>query len=361
MTTQKSAIRFVLMVLVTAIVTLAGMIALPHDKCLRYQDLRDRQTQIAPWIYERIHYDRTPINIAFIGTSRTFLSIETKRLEERLAENGVHAKAANMAIVKTGRNMHYAIAKELLNNRHVDLLVLEITETEDRKPHPDFIYLADTKDVVFAPLLINLGYFDDLVRLPGRQIDLFIETVANKLGLRHDGFDPNTYIGPNKDQAHYFKTSDGVVHVRDDVHSLDEMEKLRVIQEASDTPPLSNRVPVFHDFFRRLEYRFPRLMMNRIIDLANAKGTKVVLLYLPRYGGPDVPPSYREVFADRAPLINPKPLLNSYTYWSDVPHLNWFGAERVTDYVADALVHDNLLPPGKDLRSYAGTEQDKAP
>src|SRR6516162_4984593 len=63
--------QFLLLFLAGTVVALAGMIVLPQDRYLRYQALNDHSAPQAYWIYERIHFDSTPIDVAFVGTSRT--------------------------------------------------------------------------------------------------------------------------------------------------------------------------------------------------------------------------------------------------------------------------------------------------
>lgn len=328
--------RFLLVLALTTIVVLTGMTLLPHDKYLRYQALNDHAAPRAYWIYERIHSDPAPIDIAFIGTSRTGRSIHTARLEKDLAQQGVSAKAANLFIYKTGRNMHYVLAKELLESRKVKLLVLEITEQEDRKPHPDFVFLADANDVAFAPWFINLRYLSDLARLPGRQLDLFLQTQLAPLGVQKPDFVPPPYEGSNLDISEYLTSIDGQKHYFLQQHSLEEMEALRREQEAIITPAM------LPGSLNWLEYRFPRYYMRRILDLAASHGTKVVLLYVPRYGGPSMPAPYAE-YASRFPLINPGTQMQDFRLWDEVTHLNWHGSQVLTDYVAAELVKGNYL------------------
>jgi hypothetical protein len=94
--------------------------------------------------------------------------------------------------------------------------------------------------------------------------------------------------------------------------------------------------------FGDLEFRFPRYYENQILDLARAHGTKVVFLYLPQYGGPQDPPPYT-LYANRAEMINPWAEIQDYRLWIDVTHLNWDGAKRLTDYLADVLADRNEL------------------
>jgi hypothetical protein len=330
-TARRIGLRgFLLLFAIGAVAGVAAMILLPHDKYLRYQALNDRVAPTAYWVYERIHDDPTPIDVAFIGDSRTGLSVHTARLEQDLASRGVVAKAANLHIVKNGRNMQYVIAKELLTHRKVKLLVVEMIEWEDRKPHPDFIFLADPIDVIDAPLLINLNYFSDLGRLAGRQVDLFLDTELQRRGLHTPDFVPPPYEGPNLDHAQFIQTLDGVKHYRDQAHTEAEMEQFRIKQDSEITPA------VLPAALSGLEYRLPRYYVDKILDLAREHDTKVVFLYTPRYGGPQEPPPYQR-YAGRVDLINPWPQLQDYRFWEDATHVDWQGSQRLTDYVADAL------------------------
>ena len=323
---------FVLLLATTSILGVAAMVALPHDKFLRYQALSDGTAPTAYWIYQRIHDDATPIDVAFIGTSRTGMALHSRRLEDELQQRGVTAKAVNLYIVKTGINLQYVVAKELLEARTVKLLVLEMDEREDRKPHPDFIYLADTADVLAAPLLANLNYLADIARLPGRQADLFIQTRLQGSGLQAPGAFPPRYEGPNLDHGQFITTLDGTRHDRRVVNTQAQMATLLAADEARITPPLLP--PSMAD----IEFRLPRYYTARILDLAKAHGVRVAFLYTPRFGGPQWPQPYRQ-YAVRAELINPWERLQDYRLWSDVSHVNWDGAQRLTDYVAEALAN----------------------
>jgi hypothetical protein len=294
-----------------------------------------------PWIYQRIHADPTPIDIAFIGTSRTGLSVHSRRLQEDLARRDVHVHAVNLHVIRTGRNLHFAIAKELLEYRPVKLVVLEINEWEDRKPHPDFANIADCSDILFAPLFINLGYLSDLVRLPGRQFNLFVDTLLQDSKLASPPSAAEQYAGPNLDHAEYIDTLDGRRHYNSSVHSRAEMEELRLRQDAEVTPAL---LPRSLDW---LEYRLPRYYVEQILQLTAAHGVKLALLYVPRYGGPAEPPPYARLYAGRAPLLNPWPVLQNHRLWTDATHLNWDGAKLLTDELADQLVTRGFVEPGQ--------------
>jgi hypothetical protein len=323
--------NFCLAMLMTFVVlNVMALSVLPHDKYLRYQALNDAQAPTTYWIYERIHFDPTPIDVAFIGTSRTGMSIHSARLEEDLLRDGIHAKAVNLYCVRNGINLQYVIAKELLNARKVKLLVLEITEGEERKGHDAFNLYADREDILSAPLLINFGYLSDIARLPGRQVSLAWQTALQRWGLRDPDFVPPPYEGPNRDHAQFIRSLDNKLHFHSLAHSRAEMDQLHTAWDRGLTRPL------LPESFSHLEYHMARYYENRILDLARAHGTHVVFLYTPKYGGPETPRPY-EQYADRADLINPWEVGKDYPLWLNENHSNWEGAKRITDYVAAAL------------------------
>ncbi len=350
------------MLVTFAALSAAAVALLPHDKYLRYQVPNDPQAPTSDWIYERIHFDPTPIDVAFIGTSRTGMSIHSRRLEDDLAQSGIHANAVTLYCVRSGMNMQYVVAKELLSTRKVKLLVLEMTEREERKPHELFYQYADTVDVLTAPLLINFNYLSDIARLPGRQVRLSWQTLLQRLGLRQPEKSAPPYEGPHLDHAEFVRSVDNVVHSRSVRHTEAEMEQMRIADERAFTRPLLPKS------MSALEYRLARYYESKILDLAREQGVRVVFLYTPRYGGPSTPPPYA-LYSARADLINPWPLIHRYPYWNDANHMNWYGAQIMTDYVADVLRDAHLGPMESELKvqkrsglieALAGDEQQQA-
>lgn len=340
-------VRFVCLLTAVTLIVLLAFTLLPHDKFLRYQALNDGQAPTAYWVYERINRDPTPIDVAFVGTSRTAFSIHSGRLEERLARSGVRAHVANLHIVKMGRNMQFVIAKELLTHRKVRVLFLEMDDEEVRTPHPDFIYLADATDVVDAPLFINLRYFSDLARLPGRQLGLFFDTVLQRRQWTTPDFVVPPYEGPHFDHAQYIVTLDGVRHDRDDHHTLAQMQALSKKEDESLTPRI---LPRSLDW---LEYRVPRYYIEKIMTLAAEHHTRVVLLYLPRFGAPQTCDVCARLYPNRD-VVNPWASMQEPGLWEDASHMNWDGAQRVTDHVAGEIASRHLADAGDGVRVAVG-------
>ncbi|MBC7637377.1 MAG: hypothetical protein H7251_17450, partial [Acetobacteraceae bacterium] len=154
-----------------------GICLLPHSRFVRFNNLTEPAVIKAGWIYERIHHDQTPIDIMFIGTSRSVFGVDSAGVESayrQATRQNLHV--VNFAMQHLGRDLHYLLAREALLNRTIKLLVLEITEDEPRDLHPAFGPLADVSDILLAPLIINVSYFANLGRLPLRQMQLFLRT-----------------------------------------------------------------------------------------------------------------------------------------------------------------------------------------
>ena len=220
------------------------------------------------------------------------------------------------------------------------LLVLEITELEDRKPHPDFVLLADTRDIVFAPLFINTRYLADMVRLPGRQADCSWRRSCRKShGWRLRLISRRRLTrGANLDRTDYLLTLDGVNHSLEGQHTFAQMEALRLQQEAEITPPV---LPASLEW---LEYQSSRAITSIEYSTwppATATEDRIPLP-APRYGGPPAPESYERLYAHRAGLINTWPAVQDFRLWGDDTHLNGPGSHLATDAVAGSIVAGRL-------------------
>ena len=118
-----------------------------YDPYFAYHYLEKNCGNRAAWMYQRIFVDEAPVDIAFIGSSRTFSVVRDDLLEKNLGLSVV-----NLGYCGMGRNLHYTIVKDLLNQKKVQHLILEVRSDEFRFSHPMFPYLAQNRDV-FQPVL----------------------------------------------------------------------------------------------------------------------------------------------------------------------------------------------------------------
>ena len=64
-------LAFLLIMGFGALCGLIALIALPHDRYYRYQADQILDSRKSDWIFERLHFDDTPVDVALIGTSRS--------------------------------------------------------------------------------------------------------------------------------------------------------------------------------------------------------------------------------------------------------------------------------------------------
>ncbi|MEH3038226.1 MAG: hypothetical protein PGN23_17295 [Sphingomonas adhaesiva] len=322
--------------LAAMLATLALMVALPHDRYVRWQDERTEAYARLGWVYERVHYDRTPTDIVLVGTSHTMNGLDGLAIAQRIAATGARAAdgrcltVSNLAIPSYGRNLHWAIVHELLSARKPRALVLEVFENETRKAHPMFWRVADSADLVRAPILLNQNYVGDLIRLPYRQLKLAVESAAPaQFGLK-PAFSLATYDGSTVDNTRIVN-----VHGQAFTPPLTRVLDPVTLEAAAASRRENKNLNMLPAALERFEYAVPRHYVAALLAEADKAGVPVILLYLPGYGMPPRPFDMR-LFRGR-PMMTVNDLLRHREFWHDPDHLNAQGATAVSRRVADLL------------------------
>ena len=330
--------RFLLLVTFCLAVFMAAAAFLPDNRYVRFSDLHEEAVLKAAWIYERIHFDPTPIDIVFVGTSHTVFGIDSATVEAARRDNsGSPLHVVNFGLQHLGRNTQYLIAREVLETRPVKMLVIEVQEDEPRAMHPAFGSLANPRDILAAPLLINTSFFDDLVRLPLRQIRLLLHSLAPERFGDRAAFDPNHFAG-----SHWTDTNGArgpepgsvPAQSRDKLISEAEMERQRAQFRRTIGRKLS--LPASVAF---LENRANTKYLIQLCEMAKAKHVEVRFLYMPNYKTTQ-PPSSAAIYAPYGPLLHPEPVYASLGHWLDIGHLNAAGARELSKWLGAALAGD---------------------
>lgn len=322
--------------LTAMLVTLAAMVAIPHDRYVRWQDERTEAYARLGWVYERIHYDPTPTDIALIGTSHTMNGLDGLAIAQRIAADGTRGEGGrcltvtNLAIPAYGRNLHWAIAHELLGARRPRAIVLEVFENETRKAHPVFSHVADSGDLLTAPMLVNQNYVADLIRLPYRQLRLGIESLSPATFGLKPRFDPADYDGSTVDNTRLVNVGGRAL-----TPPLTTVMDPAALEQAAAIDRANKNLNMLPKVLERYEYAVPRHYVSAILSEADKAGVPVYLLYLPGYGMPPRPVDMR-LFQGR-PMLEVNDLLRRRDRWHDVAHLNAQGAAAVSTHVADLL------------------------
>jgi hypothetical protein len=156
------------------------------------------------WIYERIHFDPKPIDIAIVGPSRAQLGLSAAAIEQDLARQGKHVNVVNFAMLGSGRDHQWAILDELFKAKSPKVVVLEVDEQPYPFGHFFFKSVAPAEAIVFPPSPFLHNYLYNLAYLPIRKLKLFGANLFPSLfGLTKE-FDPAHYARNRTDYSTSF-------------------------------------------------------------------------------------------------------------------------------------------------------------
>jgi hypothetical protein len=336
MTTTVRPLPFLAITAVIATLLVVLVSLLPHDPYIRFQQLSRESVPYLriKWIYERIHFDRTPIDIAFIGTSHTQSGVNSQLVEKSLAAFGDKRHVVNLAVPHLGRDMHYLVARELLENRNVQTLVVEVQYMEARAPHPGFQRLATVGDILTQPLFVNVGVVDNLARLPMRQLELFAKTMRpGWFGLQAE-FANDAYEGPHYDDTYLSHGTDKPrTSVNQRAHFKEELGWIQ--QDIVQKQALARRTD-FAILSENPLYRVNNIYLQMLLEMAERRSVKLVFMYLPHLDAP-IAPERSAWFARRGEVLVPGDVIGNAGFWQNADHLNFYGANALSAWLATEL------------------------
>lgn len=314
-------LKLILTCMLASVVMLVGFSFVPDSPYTRYRLLDVGAYKAATWIYERIHFDDTPIDVAFFGTSHTMNGIDSRLVEQSLDNEGV--RVVNFAIPHFGRDMHYTLIKQLLESRKPKLIVLEVREKEARDLHPGTHYLAQPEDLYGAPWIVNLRYFGNLIRLP-------LRTIKSK---SYDYFPELFGFNANFSAEDYYGA-----HLNHALSWPDGKERTRVASEQSLN--VMNNISLPSNGLEELKfYLFHHANMHyieQISSLANKYNVPIAYAYIPSFGAPEVS-VFEERYPDKKWIYFDSGIFKQKSNWSDPGHLNTFGAIALSLDAANKL------------------------
>lgn len=328
--TQLHAFRKTVAILAVSLAAAVLVCLLPENPYQRWQLLDDTIHARSSWIYERVHFDPTPIDVAFVGPSRVGAAVNAPRLGRELAARGLPSNVVNFSLPETGRDINAVIVEEMLKEKTPKLIVIGVIEKPARFGHSAFKYIAPREDVVSPGHLANGRYLGNLIYLPFRQMRLFVADVApNVMGL-HQNFDPARYRGSSLNTTGNIVMPDGSVKNGDQNAPLSELDRGVRKLEAGMTPPILP--PQFAD----IEFGDERHYIREVVRAAKAKGVPVAFLFLPYYTGPSEVQE-QAFYEDYGPVWNAGFVADNAALFADYGHLTSSGAEIVTDWLVDPV------------------------
>ena len=326
---QSGLARFWLALLGTVLVLTGAVLALPHDPYIRYQSLNDTIYNRAQWIYERIHHDPEPIDVVFIGSSRTGAAVQPELLEAALAERGLDLGVANFSLASSGMDIRDTLLRETFRAKSPKLVVIPVVEAFPRDGHDAWGEIATAGEVLTAPVIVNRNLPGNLLRLPVRQLSLATASLVPEAWGREAGADPEGYAARS---AKHWAVS------YDDPAEFATHEHLATLEEQAKRRYRSIRPPILPERFSWVEFGVSQSYIRDMVALARENGAEVAFLFLPFYTGYEGPVE-EAWLSEYGPLWKANFTREDPTNYRDSGHLN--GTERVreaiTAWLADRI------------------------
>ncbi len=294
-------------------VLLVVLFSVQPDKKFAYTFVKGECDNKAEWIYQRIFENHERIDIAFTGASQTSCAIMDERIEKQLDSMNMNLKVASLGYCRRGRDIQFAMLKDLFSHKKPKLLVIEITENEPAKSHPVFPYLAESKDVLGSFIFFNQRFISGIYKA----LVVRFEYCKNRFfGIQAEKPDTNSNFG--------YISSSQVVNI-DELNSNQQTWKKK----------LANPKPAF---ITKIENKYPLHYLEKIVKLANTNHCEVVFLYLPEYGSGLKEPENIRIYRNIAPVILlPDSIIQNKTNWKDPMHFNDAGAKQASDFISGEL------------------------
>jgi hypothetical protein len=274
------------------------------------------------WIYRRLYESKVPIDIAFLGTSKTMCDVNDSLVEAKVLLR--HQKSfhiVNLGICRIGANLHYLLARDLMQHKAPRYIVYEVGTELATSSHPSFTHLATAQDVFASPFLTNSNYVADLVQFTWNKL---VYEREDMLGIKRS-FDDFLH-----DSLHSFM---GVINEVVADSAMMARQKEKRIREANAEPDAG-----LIAWIDQLRSQYPKHYLLGLKALCEAQGSQLIFLYLPSYGIPNKEPSEAAFLRELGPIwIPPDSAFSDPKLHFDQNHLNGRGATRLSDWLADRL------------------------
>jgi hypothetical protein len=274
------------------------------------------------WIYRRLYQSSAPIDVAFIGTSKTMCDVDDGLIETKVRERYDRAlHIANLGVCRIGENFHYLVARDLLDRKKPRHIIYEVSTELPTVSHFDFPDVATAGDVLGAPMLLNVDYVGDVTNLAWNRLVYHREHL---LGIEHPFHD---FL---EDSLHSF-----MVVPTDRVADSTEMARIKRRRQKSMTANLPSG---WAGMLYGLKVRLPKHYLLSLHDLCQARGVTLTFLYLPSYGVAAPQPQEMTFLEGLGQVwIAPDSVMGDPKVHFDDSHLNMVGAQRLSDWLSEKV------------------------
>lgn len=311
------------------VVLTVGSVFLPHDPYIRWQSFAGTMFERTKYQYERIHFDEQPIDVVFIGSSRTAAGVSPPLLEAELAKRGMPLEVFDLSLPAAGMDIRVAQAREVLTARpEVKLLVFSVVEALPRDGHQAFADLASAREIVSSPVLINRNLPASLVKLPMRQMKLAAASLVPGAFGYQAGFRPGAYPGPDWDAVDGVELAPG--------YDLTSAQHREALAAESAQRKLEITPPLLPEDLAWLEFGVSRASIEEVMALAKRNGTEVVFMFLPFYQGYEEPRDAAWL-RERSDLWIPGWMREEPSFYGDAAHGTDLLRRPLSAWLADRI------------------------
>jgi hypothetical protein len=279
------------------------------------------------WIYERIHYDPRPIDVAILGGSGAQVGFSAPEIERKFAKQGQDANVVNFAIFGRGRNIESVILEEIYKAKSPRAIVVEVFDPPYPFGHDLFRYVASAGAIVSAPKLTLHTYFDNLAYLPVRKLTLVgANLFPNLFGLSKQ-FAPEHYAQNRIDYSTNFVADGEPVDMEHPVPRNILLEQ--VSQHEAGLAGIARE-------YARFKGGEERVYIRQMAHEAKAHGTQIIFAYIPNFSGSGTL-SDLDFLKQYGPVLNYGDLAPRDELFENWAHLNHAGAQIASARLADEI------------------------
>lgn len=326
--------RYVLGIAAGFVVLLLLSLCLPFDRYLAAQSAAGSEMFHARWVYERIHFDPAPIEVAVIGSSRLEAGISPVLMQQLLGSKlGRAVPVANLSVVEPGRDYHGLLVRDLIAYHPEVRLIILSDDGFMVNSHPMFQEMASPLQIATQPMLVNKYYFTNLLAVPFRNLRNAIEQIRPEWFNVDRVFRRTAYLGTGLDRTLGYRLPDGKRRNGALTMPLAQLE-----QQARQSLAGQNKFRLAHLPFlpEAVQLSLDHQNMQAIAQLARQHHVALAFAGLPMFGPRDEPrnPHYYGQFG---PDFLPVAWRSDQALFQDSVHLNRSGAVVATHYLADQV------------------------
>ena len=314
---NKLSLHFRLFGIALVIICITLFVMVSNSPRLRY-----------PWgyryQYQYIYGHKGDVDFAFMGTSRVMRAIIAPYFADALKkETGKDYIVYDLSRAGRGPGLEYTIIRDFLEQHKVKVLAVHYNDSWDNTVHKNFIKVAKISDVIK-----DYGTHPDNLFL---KTNYFLRILGLKFGENLHILLLKKYRKPLDPKPVTTSDYSIPVPVRPDLLKEWEEKYAEAWKEYK---------PRHWEFYSEREYRNTQYV-HRLVRLARENGTEIVFFYVPRLYEAPISTELIQDFSNEfnASWVQPPEYVRLAMYkpggYTDPGHVNFNGAERYLDWLAD--------------------------